>query len=66
MMLTYGVGTEPLQALLTAEHKAAGLELREDDHCVYLYRRGEFVAAFNAAKVTVATIRETADWAMRE
>ncbi len=53
-------------AILTKQHCEAGLDLREDDHCVYLMQNGEVVAIFSALGCTVESLRKEADRLLAE
>lgn len=61
MPRTYGYGTSALEAVLTAEHQAAGFWLCEDEDFLYLYHKAEWIATFSAKGATIATVREEAD-----
>jgi len=49
------------ETILTEQQRQAGLELREDDHCVYLVHRGEVVAVFSALRCTPEALRKEAE-----
>ena len=47
--------------ILTERHRSAGLELTDDDHCVYLWQRGtseipKLVAVFSAMGVVTESL----------
>jgi hypothetical protein len=49
------------ETILSQKHQQAGLELTEDNHCVYLLHHGEVVAVFSAQGCTPESLREEAD-----
>jgi hypothetical protein len=52
-----------LDAILSKEHKAAGLKLEESEHFVYLKHKDyqDDIAVFSAHGVTISEIRKEAD-----
>lgn len=50
-----------LETILTEQQRQAGLELNEDDHCVYLVHEREVVAVFSALGCTPEALREEAE-----
>lgn len=49
------------ETILTEEQRQQGLELCEDDHCVYLLQRGKIAAVFSALAATPEFLREEAE-----
>lgn len=47
--------------LLNDQDRAAGFELREDDHCVYVFQHGHQVAVFSSSGMTRASLRRFLD-----
>lgn len=55
-----------LKQILKPEHRAAGMELsEEDDHCVHLFQHGKRIATFSATSATIEKIWEEADKHLR-